>query len=101
MTFRITKSSDRGFDENRPPCKNAVVGSQERHRLARIYDEHGSVILQDMTYQENIWTVEINTLEELLALQKEVGEKGFEFSLILLAPENEMPEIEIYDAYRE
>lgn len=45
--------------------------------------------------EDNIWCIEINSIEELLALGKRVGKE-----LIIQANES-VPEITIYDGYRE
>lgn len=63
MKFRIEKASyyttewefNKRFNNDSKPCKNAVLEK----------DEHGI----------KAWTVEINSLEELLELRKEVNEE--------------------------
>lgn len=76
MTFRIFKTSDYLHTDQSKPCKNAKkiveMDSLSRYEIIR-------------------WEVEINTLEELLDLQKEVGEE-------LIISDGY---IEIYDDYRE
>ena len=51
--------------------------------------------LSKMECANGIETIEISTLEELLTLQKELGQD------IIVSHDKEMPEIEIYDYYRE
>lgn len=55
MLFKITKASKPGFHEGDKPCKKA------------------SVLLHDTGEKE--WIVEINTLTDLLDLQKELSEE--------------------------
>lgn len=78
MTFRITKTSNHLHTDQPKPCKNAK-----------------KIVEMDSLWRYEIirweWEVEINTLEELLDLQKEVGEE------LIISDEY----IEIYDAYRE
>lgn len=64
MLFKITKASyftnewafDERFKEENKPCKNAFI---------KVYSNKN----------EREWVVEINTLEELLALRNEVNEE--------------------------
>ena len=80
MKFRIKRTSD-WFSEERP-CAGAKFISE---------DDDG----------RKLWTIEINTIEELLTLREQIGE-----DLILGWTSNDEPEdimgaIEIYDSYRE
>lgn len=103
MTFKVSRTSDWGFEKNNPPCKNAVVGVEEYQFRERIFDENGKRIWQSTPRTRDIWTIEINTLEDLMALKKEVNEEHHQVGLIIFDrdDENGMPEIEIYDGYRE
>ena len=76
MIFRISKTSDYLHTDRPKPCKNAK-----------------KIVEMDSLWRYEIicWEVEINTLEELLDLQKEVGEE-------LIISDGY---IEIYDEYRE
>lgn len=59
MLFKIAKASRLDFNEDRKPCKNAFVHT---------YDNAPFGI-------KKVWMVEINTLEDLIALRDEVGEE--------------------------
>lgn len=77
MKFRIRRTSS--YCANEQPCEGAELVKED--------DE------------KKIWHIEINSLEELLALSDREREQlivwnGGEFS-------GEMPQIEIYDDYRE
>lgn len=102
MVFKISRTTDWGFEKNNPPCKNAVVGVEEYQFKERVFDENGKRIWQSTPRKRDIWTIEINTLEDLMALKKEVSEER-KIGLIIFDgdDENGMPEIEIYDDYRE
>lgn len=76
MIFRIRKTSSYSHIDQPKPCKNAKK----------------IVEIDPVWHCETVrWDVEINTLEELLDLQKEVGEE-------LIISDGH---IEIYDDYRE
>lgn len=82
MKFRIKRTSDFFAVENKP-SKNAYGGKP----LKEDSDKH-------------IWYIDINTVEDLIQLRDEVEEP----LIINTAWEDElngMPEIEIYDDYRE
>lgn len=96
MTFKIERTSDWRFNKNDPPCKKAVAGVEEHQFKERVFDEKGKRVWQYSPRQIDIWTIEINTLEDLMELEKEVG-----VGVIVRAYDDEMPEIEIYDDYRE
>lgn len=81
MIFRINRTSDYLHKEPPKPCKNAVKVT-EGIRPWRFSNE-----LQEVVHYE----IEINTLEELINLYKEVGEE------LIITDET----IEIYDGYRE
>lgn len=103
MTFKVSRTSQWRFDKKRPPCKNAVHTVEEYEFRQRIFDENGKRIWQSSPRTRDIWTIEINTLEDLMALKKEVNEAKWQVGLIIFDgdDENGMPEIEIYDDYRE
>lgn len=76
MTFRISRvSSDWG--ESTPPCEKAHLVSKVKHDF----------------YTAHFWEIEINSLEELLQLSKDVGT-----SLIV---DGENTTVTIYDDYIE
>lgn len=76
MIFRIVRTSDYLHTDQPKPCKNAKK----------------IVEIDPVWHRELVrWEVEINTLKELLDLQKEVGEE-------LIISDGY---IEIYDDYRE
>lgn len=114
MKFRITRTSGNYFDEERP-CEKAVKGTYlythtrtcteeefnrkfaDREGLWRSkginhrVDSRGYI---QREYEREGFLIEINTLEELVAFVDEVGD-------IIISKDNPMPEIEIYDDYRE
>lgn len=96
MLFEIQKSSDYKFNENNIPCKNAKATTVEYEAKVCILDENGKKMWQCTPSQKYIWTVEINSLEDLMKLKEEVKN-----DLIILDAENGLPVIEIYDSYRE
>lgn len=96
MTFKITRTSQYNFDKDKPPCKNAEIKQKEYEYETRIFDENRNQIKQTMIRTINYWEIEIDTLEELIELLKEVREDRNEVGLILFDGE-----IEIYDGYRE
>lgn len=70
MKYQITRASD--WTREKKPCSQAVYEGKDE-------------------FDDNIWTIEINSLAELHALMNEVGK-------IVIHPENE---IQIYDDYLE
>ena len=114
MKFRITRTSSNYFDEARP-CEKAVKGTYlythtrtcteeefnrkfaDREGLWRSkginhrVDSRGYIQRED---EREGFLIEISTLEELVAFVDEVGD-------IVISKDNPMPEIEIYDGYRE
>ena len=102
MTFKVSRTSDCGFNKNDPPCKNAVATVEEYEFRRCIFDKNGKQIWQSTPCTRDIWTIEINTLEELMELKKEVDEEAdYKNGLIIFTSKDKMPEIEIYDDYRE
>lgn len=95
MRFIIYRASDSQAQSSMktPPCKNAIVVEERKPILEGIRDENGRMIYFDTGKTKTLkhWEVEINTLEELLELQTEVGS-----SLIF-----DRDSIEIYDDYIE
>lgn len=82
MRFKICRSSDFYITFNEiPPCKNAVI-------------VEGQVMVREKVRYIPHWEVDINTLEELLELQKEVEHP-------LIVSYDDTLEIEIYDDWRE
>lgn len=71
MTYKIFKTSSFGYD-GQPPCSKAYRGENDEYNYPQ-------------------WYVEIDTLEELQQLQKEVK------TPLIVGVET----IEIYDSYRE
>lgn len=86
MTFKIFKTSDphnyfcEVFEQPIPPCKNAKL------------------IDRDTFNNLDIYHVELNSLEDLIALQKEVNEP---IIFRWYRNESDIPELEIYDTFRE
>ena len=78
MKFMIERTSC--YCGSEPPCEGA------------------SFFSHDDKWNETKWSIEINSLEELIALAEKEGE------VIVSAPcpeKNDLPCIEIYDTYRE
>ena len=114
MKFRITRTSGSSVDEAKP-CEKAVKGTYLYTHTRTCTEEEFNRKFAD---REGLWRskginhrvdsrgyiqreheiegflIEINTLEELVAFIDEVGE-------IIISKDNPMPEIEIYDDYRE
>lgn len=102
MTFKISRTSQWHFLKDNPPCKNAVIGNEDYEYVTSILDENGKRITQTSTRTKNIWTIEINTLEDLMALKREVNENDNKIQVgLIIFDDDVMPEIEIYDTYRE
>ncbi len=74
MRFEVTRSSQSPWDENSPHPGATRANEGQPHA---------------------IWAIEIATLEELMAFAAEAGE------LVLKPGEDGLPELEIYDTYRE
>ena len=115
MKFRITRTSSDYFDEARP-CKKAVKGKYLHTRTRTCTEEEFN---RKFAYREGLWRskginhrvnkdgniqrederggwlIEINTLEELIELIAEVDCR------VVISKDDPMPEIEIYDDYRE
>ena len=97
MRFKILRSSDPYVNFNEiPPCKNAVIVEEQEPIFDRIRDENNKWILCSTGKIRIVkhWEVDINTLEELFELETEVANS-------LIISSGGMPEIEIYDGYRE
>lgn len=97
MRFRICRSSDPYINFNEtPPCKNAIIVEEQEPIFDRIRDENNKWILRSTGKIRIVkhWEVDINALEELLELEAEVTNP-------LIISSDGMPEIEIYDDYRE
>ena len=114
MKFRITRTSGSCVNEAKP-CEKAVKGTylythtrtcteeefnrKHAHReglwrskgINHRVDSRGYIQRED---EREGFLIEINTLEELVAFVDEVGD-------IVISKDNPMPEIEIYDSYRE
>lgn len=101
MTFEVTRTSFWKFDKNRPPCKGAVAEIKRIQLRKRVYDE-GYKWVDAGFRDEPIWTIKIDTVEDLLNLLKEVQEEDHSNELIVSSTEEGcLPELEIYDSYRE
>ena len=82
MKFRIKRTSN--WDGEEKPCEKAYGG------------EHLGGRADDV----RVWYIDINTLDELIALRNEV-ENELIIGTTWEKELNGMPEIEIYDDYRE
>lgn len=95
MRFKIYRSN-KEHDDNAPsPCKNAIKVHKEFEEVRYRTDEKGKLIryVTGKTLTSSRWEIELNTLEDFIALQEEV-----EAPLIFFG---EVDKIEIYDDYRE
>lgn len=112
MIFRITKSSSYRDEKTSPPCDSAHWGEyihvDERttNDPARIPFRNGETrftsgvnhrtvndhIMRDFIHEG--WLIEINTLDELVALYKELGEE------LIISANGDTLQLEIYDDYR-
>jgi hypothetical protein len=84
MKFRIKRTSQSCFCESKP-CDGAYIDKFEPDS-------------RDSHYDQRWWAIEIESLDDLLALAEKEGE------IIVKAPSkytDDLPEIEIYDDYRE
>lgn len=95
MIFKITRTSIWGDYKDRPPYKDAKWNEVIKIRTQNIWDENGKRITQETSYITGFWTIEINSIEDLVKLSKKLDE-----DLVLIPGEN-INEIEIYDTYRE
>lgn len=77
MIFRVKRTSFDSGDE-RAPCEGAYLDKT----VKRDY------------YVDHIWKIKINTIKELMQLIENTGKPVVIFG-------NDVPEIEIYDDYRE
>ena len=85
MEFKISRTS---MWNDKKPCDNAY-----RKKIIRV-DERGFKSFED---HDEIWVIEINTLEDLLDLKEKYGE-----IIVCTAYENpNINELEIYDDWRE
>lgn len=115
MKFRITRTSGSYFDEKKP-CEKAVEGKYLHTHTRTCTEEEFN---RKCAYREGPWRskginhrvdsrgyiqrederegflIEINSLEELLELIAEVDYP------VVISKDDPMPEIEIYDDYRE
>lgn len=85
MKFRITRTSQKSF-ATEPPCEGCA-----RETISG-RNSYGNPWAMD------IWVREVETLGDLIALQKETGH---ELVVCVEGGHYDMPEIEIYDDYRE
>lgn len=89
MIFKISRTSQWFYGEDKPPCDKAFIKEFERYMGAN-------------KIQDKDWFIELNTLEDLLNLKEEIGENII-ISDYLFRYNNIDVEysIEIYDDYRE
>ena len=88
-TFRTPEE----FDKRSAAREGAWLSVGTNHRIGR-----DGYICRDRDMM-NVWTIEVNSIEELVALSRKYGE------IIVadhyLSPNDEYPTLEIYDDYRE
>ena len=83
MKFIVTRTSD--WNDKRCPCKEATREIVNNDRTGEDYRER------------NVWTIELNTLEELISFTNKYGRIVVEEYWL----NSKYKEIEIYDGYRE
>ena len=107
MKFIITRTSDYGDCSS--PCAEAKEDQLVRIETRALYspeefdkkfaDREGNGYICRDREMMNVWTIEINSIEELIALSRKYGE------IIItdhyLNDNDEYPTLEIYDSYRE
>ena len=99
MIFEVMRTTDLGFNEHSKPCKNARIHTYKKEIKERIYSGKLGIVEQTRLKEYNTWVVDINTLEELLALMDEVKVE------IIIGRSDKVTNIdgyiEIYDSLRE
>ena len=99
MIFEVMRTTDWRFNENCKPCKNARIHTYKKEIKERIYSGKLGIVEQTRLKEHNTWVVDINTLEELLALMDEVKVE------IIIGRSDKVTNadgyIEIYDSLRE
>ena len=100
MIFEVMRTTDWCFNEHSKPCKNARIHTYKKEIEERIYSGKREEIIEQTRLKEyKTWVVDINTLEELLALMDEVRVE------IVIGRPNKVTNtdgyIEIYDGFRE
>lgn len=101
MIFKIYRTSSQAFREYSPPCKNAEIGEEEYKDVEPIFFGEVKLMYQVTTKKRKIWTVKIDSLEDLIALRDEIRGEEEDTGLILLRSDKGVDEIEIYDTFRE
>ena len=99
MIFEVMRTTDWRFNEHSKPCKNARIHTYKKEIEERIYSGKLGIVEQTRLKEYKTWVVDINTLEELLALMDEVRVE------IVIGRSNKITNIdgyiEIYDGFRE
>lgn len=99
MRFKIYRTDEEYNNDAPSPCKNAIKVSEEvpEVKYRTNINEKGELVYYgtEKTITKSHWEVEINTLEDFIALQEEV-----EHPLIFFGVGEDYG-IEIYDNYRE
>lgn len=99
MIFEVMRTTDWCFNENSKPCKNARIHMYKKEIEERIYSGKLGIVEQMRLKEYKTWVVDINTLDELLALMDEVRVE------IVIGRSNKITNIdgyiEIYDGFRE
>lgn len=100
MTFTI-----RTVDSTRDkPCEEARPVIYQKEVRARTRDENGDTIYQINYEADTYWVVDIESLEELVELSRRVDNPLIiSYDTTYGVPESckDIPNIEIYDGYRE
>ena len=99
MIFEVMRTTDWCFNDHSKPCKNARIHTYKKEIEERIYSGKLGIVEQMRLKEYKTWVVDINTLEELLALMDEVRVE------IVIGRSNKVTNtdgyIEIYDGFRE
>ena len=95
MRFKIYRTGEEHNSNAPSPCKNAIKVDKKFEEVRYRTVEKGKLIryVTGKTITISRWEIELNTLEDFIALQKEV-----EAPLIFFGEDDG---IEIYDGYRE
>ena len=86
------------------PCKNAELIGYSGLSYSFTRDENDIPIAFEKFKNLECWAIELNSLEDILKLNRELSDKYEAFNGLIFFPENHesgLPEIEIYIGYRE
>lgn len=103
MKFVIDTTWSSGYN---PPCEGAEIYEYDVIVRKPIRDENGRRIWMETQMKTQCWTIEINSLEDLMKLKDSIAVKCDDsmFEGLIILQSNHctgLPQIEIYDTYRE